>query len=212
MPTRWRRNPAFQGNFITVENETPVLADGGRDKCEYNRGAFIASSLRRLVMTKVIFGLAGAVLLLAASTVESAALKHMDWPNGGTCMGGPRDGKRRDLKFCNPPPGSRGGLSGRLAKRQLKSAGSRLVGLFFERACRTAGCRIIANLRRPQVYKLVSDERLASGLGCIRRHRGHRYSPLPHGICCAACCDPRGGGYTSLVGCILRQTFLRLSP
>ena len=61
-------------------------------------------------MTKVILGITGAVLLLAASTVESIALRRMDWPNGGTCMGGPRDGKWvRDLKVCNPP--SRGVLS-----------------------------------------------------------------------------------------------------
>ena len=55
-------------------------------------------------MIKVVLGVAAVVLLIASTTVESTALRHRDWPNGGTCMGGPRDGKMvRDLKFCKMP-------------------------------------------------------------------------------------------------------------
>ena len=46
--------------------------------------------------------MAAVALLLVSSTLEGTALRHFDWPNSGTCMGGPRDGKMvRDLKFCN---------------------------------------------------------------------------------------------------------------
>jgi hypothetical protein len=51
---------------------------------------------------KLVFGMAAVALLLVSSTLEGTALRHFDWPNSGTCMGGPRDGKMvRDLKFCN---------------------------------------------------------------------------------------------------------------
>jgi hypothetical protein len=56
-------------------------------------------------MIKCGLGFALAALLLAVTTAESsAAMQKWDWPNGGTCMGGPKDGKFvRDLKFCNKP-------------------------------------------------------------------------------------------------------------
>ena len=135
---------------------------GARVKCGYNRGAFIASFLGRLVMTKVIFGLAGAVLLLAASTVESAALRYMDWPNGGTCMGGPRDGKWvRDLKFCNPPPGSRGGLSGGARQAAIKK-------------CRKSAGRpiFLACVRNGGSQDNCKSEATPSVRACVRRTHG----------------------------------------
>jgi hypothetical protein len=60
-------------------------------------------------MLKLVFGMSAVVLLLVCSTLEGTALRHRDWPNGGTCMGGPRAGQMvRDLKFCNSPgPGAK---------------------------------------------------------------------------------------------------------
>ena len=56
-------------------------------------------------MAKSRLGLALAALLLAITTVESSAsMRRYDWPNGGTCVDGPKAGKFvRDLKFCHDP-------------------------------------------------------------------------------------------------------------
>src|SRR5215207_9710027 len=65
-------------------------------------------------MIKPLLGITVGALLLVATTIESKAIKRFDWPNGGTCMGGPKDGRFvRDLRFCNSsPPGMRGRSSG----------------------------------------------------------------------------------------------------
>src|SRR5215218_5141142 len=79
-------------------------------------------------MVKLILAGAFAVLLIASTTAESLAMARMDWPNGGTCMGGPRGGRWvRDLKFCNASPGGRGDLARQAAKEKCKKSAGRPI-------------------------------------------------------------------------------------
>jgi hypothetical protein len=84
---------------------------------------------------KSVLNVFAAIVLLASSASDGLALRQVDRPNSGTCMGGPRDGQRvGNLRRC----GNAGRPSGGARHAAIEKC-KQSVGRPNFRACMQSG-------------------------------------------------------------------------